>query len=253
MRLILVLTMVLMTAWPSMAAGVPESGYLAQGAELLASGKYRQAVAAFEEASRVNPRSVEAQMGVGTSWQKLGDNGIAVNAELLQRAAAAFRRALDLDPGQAEVRLQLGVTLLALGDREGAAREQALLADLDPVRGGELSARIDAAAPSPRYRDVGGTSEKGRNGKAPPAQAGGFAGTVDVYGADWCPYSRAAVKYLQGRGIPHVYHEIDKDAAAKSAYRALGAGGIPLIAINGRKVMSGFSPQGLEYHLARSR
>jgi hypothetical protein len=51
---------------------------------------------------------------------------------------------------------------------------------------------------------------------------------------------------MTSKGISFVYHKIEEDAVAKSEYQSLGGGGIPLIAIGGRKIINGFNPEALE-------
>lgn len=260
MKKFLFLAFMLMIAVSVRAGESGETEFLQQGRECLASGRYQNAVRAFEQAARLNPGSAEAQLGMGESYLKLGDNGAMVNPEMLEKATAAFNRALAINPNLAEARHALGVTCLALDDRAGAARQYELLKNIDQAKAQDLSARIDAYRPARSFRAVGGSGEKpqstgNRQGKSgatvkPPTR---FTGSVDLYGADWCPHCRAAVQYMTSKGISFVYHKIEEDAVAKSEYRALGGGGIPLIALGGRKIMNGFSPETLEYHLKNYR
>ena len=38
--------------------------------------------------------------------------------------------------------------------------------------------------------------------------------TVTVYGADWCPLTRAALRHLDGVGVEYKYIDIDEDPEA---------------------------------------
>ncbi len=263
MKRLLALAVALLFAVPLWGGENRAGEYLQQGAGYLASGKYKKAADAYAQAARLDPDSAAAQQGVGVSYLKLGDNGVVVNAELLQQAVVAFRKAIGLNPKLAEARYNLALACLALHDKEGAAREYDILKIMDMGLAKSLSTRLgDYKAPR-GFKAIGGSvsgsraSEKQRGGggnSAPKPQVpASFTGTVEVYGADWCPHCREATKYMAEKGIRFAYYNIDEDPAAKRTYESLGAGGIPLIAIGGRKKMNGFSPAALEYHLRNSR
>lgn len=71
---------------------------------------------------------------------------------------------------------------------------------------------------------------------------------VELYVTDWCGYCKKALKYLDARGIAYAAYDIEKDAAAKQRYQAMGGQGVPFIVI-GHNRFSGFSPQALERYL----
>lgn len=89
------------------------------------------------------------------------------------------------------------------------------------------------------------------NPTASTAKSRRFTGTVEIYVTDWCPYCKAAERYMTSKGIPFVAYDIEKDSAAERRHRELGGRGVPLIVIGSHK-MSGFSPKGLEYYLNNS-
>ena len=242
------------------AAENREADFLRQGDGYLATGKYQKAAQAFEHAARINPRNAAAHQGVGMSYLKLGANAVMANQELLGQAAAAFNRALDIDPNLAKARYELGITSLALHNRTEAVRQCDLLKNLDSDLAQTLAARISEYKPEQKYKPVGRSDDRQpeksqrRNGGAtgapaqrPPAPKR-FTGTVEMYGADWCPRCREAKRYMTDKGISFVYHNIEQDTAARRAFQDLGGGGIPLIMI-GSKKMRGFSPESLEYYL----
>ena len=242
-----------------------EAEYLHQGAVHLAAGKYQKAAHAFEQAVRFNPKSAEALQGLGMSYLKLGANDVMVNVNMLEQAAATFTRALAINPNLAEARYNLGIAHLALHNRNDAVKEYDILKGLDKALAQSLAARINEYKPSQSFKLVRESGDRQQSKKKPPENGSvaatsppkpqttaRFTGTVELYGANWCPHCREAVQYMNEKGIRFTYFNIDEDPAAKSAYEALGAGGIPLIAIGGKKRMNGFGPKSLEYYLNNS-
>ena len=64
---------------------------------------------------------------------------------------------------------------------------------------------------------------------------------VTLYATDWCGYCKQTRRFLDSKGIPYTEFDIEKDAAGRKAYEALGGRGIPLIDVNGT-LIRGFSP-----------
>ncbi|MDF4207440.1 glutaredoxin family protein [Pseudomonas protegens] len=56
---------------------------------------------------------------------------------------------------------------------------------------------------------------------------------VVLYATDWCGYCKATRRFLDQKGIPFREFDIEKDAAARQAYTALGGAGIPILDVNG--------------------
>lgn len=77
------------------------------------------------------------------------------------------------------------------------------------------------------------------------------AGRVVVYGADWCPYTRALRAHLAASGIP--FEERDVDASFEDAVRfswAAGRGGmLPLVQVGPRVVSKGYVRQPIDHAL----
>ena len=65
-------------------------------------------------------------------------------------------------------------------------------------------------------------------------------GRVVMYSTDWCGYCKQARNYFERSGIDYREYDIEKDTAARRAYRKLGARGVPVILV-GDKRMNGFS------------
>ena len=88
------------------AAGTSGGDSLAAINGLIRRGRVEEALGAAERARTLDPRSVNAQIAVGTA------SGAAGHYE---RALDELRRALAMSPGLDRVNFQLGVTLLAMG------------------------------------------------------------------------------------------------------------------------------------------
>jgi glutaredoxin len=51
-------------------------------------------------------------------------------------------------------------------------------------------------------------------------------------------------RFLDQKGIPYKEFDIEKDAEARTAYEALGGGGIPIIDVNGT-LIRGYDPDAI--------
>ena len=65
---------------------------------------------------------------------------------------------------------------------------------------------------------------------------------VTLYATDWCGYCKQTRRFLDSQGIRYTEFDIEKDAAGRRAYEALGGRGIPLIDVNGT-LIRGFSEE----------
>lgn len=65
---------------------------------------------------------------------------------------------------------------------------------------------------------------------------------VTLYATDWCGYCKQTRRFLDSLGIRYTEFDIEKDAAGRKAYEALGGRGIPLIDVNGT-LIRGFSEE----------
>lgn len=68
---------------------------------------------------------------------------------------------------------------------------------------------------------------------------------VVMYSASWCGYCRKARNYFRSQGIPFIEYDIEKNRAAATRHKKMGASGVPVI-IYGDKRMNGFSEAGFE-------
>ena len=67
---------------------------------------------------------------------------------------------------------------------------------------------------------------------------------VVLYATEWCGYCKATRRFLDQKGIPFQEFDIDKDAAARQAYEALGGRGIPILDVNGT-LLRDFNPDAI--------
>ena len=104
--------------------------------------------------------------------------------------------------------------------------------------------------PLPAARSPKATSVPSSQSSTPKKER--FTGTVEMYVTDWCGYCKKAQSYMNGRGIPYVAYDIEKDSSARQRHKELGGRGVPLIIIGPHR-MSGFSPESLEQYLNNSR
>lgn len=91
-----------------------DSTALRLGQLLLKKGDNGEALMSFEEALKLNPRSVEAKVGKGIALGRLGE---------YSKAEKALREALPLNPNPARVHYELGVLCERRGDFTGAVTE----------------------------------------------------------------------------------------------------------------------------------
>jgi glutaredoxin len=68
---------------------------------------------------------------------------------------------------------------------------------------------------------------------------------VVMYATSWCPYCQQARNYFRQQDIPYIEHDIEKDAAARRAYKDFGGRGVPVIFV-GKRRMNGFSIEGFK-------
>jgi Flp pilus assembly protein TadD len=91
-----------------------DSTALRLGQLLLNKGDNGEALQSFEEALKLNPRSVEAKVGKGIALGRQGEYG---------RAEQALRDALPLNPNPARVHYEIGILCERRGDFAGAVTE----------------------------------------------------------------------------------------------------------------------------------
>ncbi len=70
-------------------------------------------------------------------------------------------------------------------------------------------------------------------------------GKITIYSASWCGYCKRAKAYLNSRGISYSDLDVETSEEGKTAYRKLGAHGVPVIFV-GEQRMDGFNQASLE-------
>ncbi len=61
-----------------------------------------------------------------------------------------------------------------------------------------------------------------------------------IYSTSWCGYCKKAKQYFKKYKIKYTEYDIEKNRAARSRYKKMGATNVPLIIV-GNKRMTGFS------------
>lgn len=70
--------------------------------------------------------------------------------------------------------------------------------------------------------------------QANPVAQGRAQAAVILYGTDWCPYCARARSFLASLRVPYSDLDVEKDAAARSAFDKLNGDGYPLIWVDGQ-------------------
>jgi peptidoglycan/xylan/chitin deacetylase (PgdA/CDA1 family)/uncharacterized caspase-like protein len=104
-------------------AAVPAPGRIDRGTVLFREKRYEEALAEFEEAARLDPRSALAANNVGFTHYRLGD---------MEKAVSWFEKTLALDANRAIAHANLGDALLALDRKADARREYETFLRLQP-------------------------------------------------------------------------------------------------------------------------
>jgi peptidoglycan/xylan/chitin deacetylase (PgdA/CDA1 family)/uncharacterized caspase-like protein/photosystem II stability/assembly factor-like uncharacterized protein len=109
---------------PAAAPPASPSRRIDRGTVLFREKRYPEALAEFEEAARLDPKSALAANNVGFTHYRLGD---------MEKAVAWFEKTLALDPNRAIAHANLGDAFLALGRKAEARREYASFLRLQPT------------------------------------------------------------------------------------------------------------------------
>ncbi|MGH2376124.1 MAG: tetratricopeptide repeat protein [bacterium] len=97
--------------------------------------RWTQAIQAYLDAVRIEPRFPEAWNNLGYCYRKVKDN---------QRALDAYRRAIELRPDFAAAHEYIGRLYIAMGNRDMAMRHYEILRRLDGKLAAELLQAIQA-------------------------------------------------------------------------------------------------------------
>ena len=103
------------------------------GYDLMKSGKFLQAIEAFEKAIDADPTHAMAYTNMAYSYRRMGQ---------YERAIELYRKALDMQPDLAEAHEYMGEALLTVGKVSEAKSHLAILEQLDAALAEELRAKI---------------------------------------------------------------------------------------------------------------
>ena len=103
------------------------------GYDLMKSGKFLQAIEAFEKAIEADSTHAMAYTNMAYSFRRMGQ---------YERAIELYRKALDLQPNLAEAHEYMGEALLTVGKVSEAKSHLAILEELDATLAEELRAKI---------------------------------------------------------------------------------------------------------------
>jgi Flp pilus assembly protein TadD len=93
-----------------------------------------EAVKAFQQAARLNPKDSDAFYNLGNSYSRLKRYDEAINA---------YKEAIKLKPDDGEAHLRLAVLYLEQGNREAATAEYNTLKGMNPQLASMLSERMN--------------------------------------------------------------------------------------------------------------
>ncbi|MFM1846701.1 MAG: hypothetical protein RL417_175 [Pseudomonadota bacterium] len=72
------------------------------------------------------------------------------------------------------------------------------------------------------------------------------APTVEIFVTAWCPYCRDLERFLKSNRIEYTRYDVEHDSKGIALYQSLGGGGIPIIRLDGRKIIRGFDEEELK-------
>lgn len=64
---------------------------------------------------------------------------------------------------------------------------------------------------------------------------------LEIFVATWCGYCRILERDLNAARIPFQKYDIEHDPIGKKTYAEMGGGGIPIIRIDNKKILHGYS------------
>ena len=99
--------------------------YVSLGVVYYKLGKYTNAIEAFKEAAKIEPNSLSLYNKLGTTYIIRGAYPQAVDT---------FRKAADIYPNSAEAHFNLGIAYFLIGNKTAAFEEYVILRDIDKQR-----------------------------------------------------------------------------------------------------------------------
>jgi len=110
-------------------------GYFAQGEDYAKKQNWDQAIAAYQQAVRIDPKFAEAWNNLGYCYRK---------TKQYDKALDAYKQAISLKPDFPYPHEYMARTYLAMGDKDAAMREYEILKRLDPKMADQLLKAIQA-------------------------------------------------------------------------------------------------------------
>jgi cytochrome c-type biogenesis protein CcmH len=194
-------------------------GWLLLGQSDLALERADGAIDAYEHAQRVDPKNVEAMLGLGEALS------LRAGGDVIPPAGDLFERAIALEPDNPKALLYSGFGAATRGDRATARQRWLKLKGLHPPA--EIDAMLDD-----RIAELGTGDLEGGSAPSPPAAgsagpaAGGEAAAASGAGAG----SSAALATVNIQIAPALKSRLTGDVPLFVFAREPGGGGPPLAA-----------------------
>jgi glutaredoxin len=77
----------------------------------------------------------------------------------------------------------------------------------------------------------------------PPLPVHAGAASVILYATEWCGYCARTRAYLRAHQIAYEERDIEKSPEARAEYERLGVSGVPVIVVDGKRVLRGYDPE----------
>lgn len=84
----------------------------------------------------------------------------------------------------------------------------------------------------------------GRLGPRPALHLSGQERVV-LYATDWCGYCAKTRRFFAENHIPYQELDVERSETGRKEYAQLGGGSVPIIVVNGSKVIRGYDPEAI--------
>jgi len=126
------------TAAPASQVDPQAKAFYDQGESYSKQKNWDQAIGAYQQAVRIDPKYAEAWNNMGFCYRKV---------KQYDKALDAYKQAMALKPNLPNPHEYLGRTYLEMGNKDGAMREYEILKRMDPKMADELLKAIQANDP----------------------------------------------------------------------------------------------------------
>ena len=86
----------------------------------------------------------------------------------------------------------------------------------------------------------------------PPSLGAGGTEDVVLYATTWCGYCAKTRRFFAKMHIAYKELDVENSEQGRIGYQRLGAGGVPIIVVNGSTVIRGYDPVAINEALGRS-